>query len=324
MAAAVSVLSRPAVVAGLLVAAAAGLNPANRLGGWLSSWGGALGRTQLERWLLEKGPDVALAALLLFVVGALVVRARAATGSRRLAAWLLAAGAVLVLAAVGADGLRGHRGTLSLLPGQARTHFDEIGPEGQSLGLRPLGFTIGLERSLPGGALALALPGEAEPVVLTPERAVSAGGFRFSHPRATPTGAAARLRVGISGDGEDVTVDLTPGQPTKVGDLMLTLESYFPDFALDDQRQPFTRSREPRNPGALLAVESPRGAFRVFVLRSMPGVHRVEQLDRSFALREVEPEISAEIAVHREPLAAVALLGALFALAGVVLNRRTP
>lgn len=267
---------------------------------------------------------MALAALLLFVVAALVVRARAATGSRRLAAWLLAAGAVLVLAAVGADGLRGRQGTLSLVPGQARTHFDEIGPEGRSLGLRPLGFTIGLERSLPGGALALALPGEAEPVVLTPERAVSAGGFRFSRPRAVPTGAAARLRVGISGGGEDVTVDVTPGRPAQVGGLTIALEDYFPDFALDDQRQPFTRSREPRNPGAVLAVESPRGTFRVFVLRSMPGVHRIEPLDRSFALRAVEPEVSAEIEVHREPLAAVALLGALLALVGVALDRRTP
>ena len=106
-------------------------------------------------------------------------------------------------------------------------------------------------------------------------------------------------------------------------DLTIALEDYFPDFALDDQRHPFSRSREPRNPGALLAVESPRGPFRVFVLRSMPGVHRVEALDRSFALRAIEPEVSAEIAVHREPLAAVALVGTLLALAGVVL-RRTP
>jgi hypothetical protein len=54
----------------------------------------------------------------------------------------------------------------------------------------------------------------------------------------------------------------------------------------------------------------------------MPGVHRVEPLDRSFALRAVEPEVSVEIAVHREPLAAVVLLGAILALAGVLLDRR--
>ena len=304
MATAVTALTRPGVVAALLVAAAGLLHPAVRA----------------EAWLPEHA--AALAALLLLAAIAFVLRTVAAPASRRLAAGLLAAGAVLAVGAVGAEGLRGHRGTLSLVPGQARTHFDEIGPDGRSLGLRPLGFSIGLEGSLPGGALALAVPGETRPVVLAPERAVSAGGFRFGRPRSAPTGVAARLRVGISGGGEDVTVDLAPGRPAQAGDLTLTLEDYFPDFALDEQRQPFTRSREPRNPGALLVVQGPQGTFRVFVLRSMPGVHRIEPLDRSFALRAVEPEVAAEIAVHREPLAAVVLLGALLALAGVVLGRR--
>jgi hypothetical protein len=108
-----------------------------------------------------------------------------------------------------------------------------------------------------------------------------------------------------------------------VGELTLALEEYFPDFALDDQRRPFTRSRESRNPGALLVVQGPEGTFRVFVLGAMPGVHRVEALDRSFALLDVEPAFSAEIAVHSEPFAGVALVGAWLALAGVLLDRRT-
>ncbi len=296
-------LTRPAVVASLLAAAALLLHPAFRT----------------EAWLPER--EAVLAALLLLAT--IVYALRATPAPRRLGPVLLAAGAILVVGAVGANGVRGHRGTLSLLPGQARSHFDEIGPEGQSLGLRPLGFTIGLDRSMPGAALALVLPGEDETVVLTPERAVSSEGVRFSRPRVVPTGEAARLRVGISGGGEDVTVDVAPGRPAQAGDLTIALEDYFPDFALDDRRQPFTRSREPRNPGALLDVASPRGTFRVFVLRAMPGVHRVEALDRSFALRAVEPEVSAEIQVHREPFAAVALLGALLVLAGVVLDRGT-
>jgi len=300
----VTALTRPAVVAPLLAAAALVLHPALRT----------------EAWLPER--DAVLAALLLFVTIALALRA--AFVPRRLAPALLAAGALLVVGAVGADGVRGHRGTLSLVPGQAPSHFDEVGPEGRSLGLRPLGFTIGLDRSMPGAALALVLPGENETVVLTPGRAVSSGGFRFGSPRVVLTGAAARLRVGISGGGEDVTVDVVPGRPARAGDLTIALEEYFPDFALDDRRQPFTRSREPRNPAALLTVNSPQGTFRVFVLRAMPGVHRVEALDRAFALRAVEPEVAAEIQVHREPFAAVALLGALLALAGVVLDRGTP
>ncbi len=298
-------LTRPAAVASLLLVAGLLLHPAVRTAAWLP-----------ER-------SAVLAAVLLLTAVALGLRAVTAPAPRRLAATALAVGAAFVVGALGVDGLRGHQGTLSLVPGQSRTHFEERDPEGRPLGLRPLGFAIGLDRSMPGAALALVLPGETETVVLTPDQAVSTGGFRFSRPRVVPTGGVARLRVGISGDGEDVTVDVAPGRPARAGDLTIALEDYFPDFALDDQRQPFSRSREPRNPGAILAVQSPRGPFRVFVLRSMPGVHRIEPLDRSFALRAVEPEVSAEIAVHREPLAAVALVGALLALAGVVL-RRTP
>ncbi len=298
-------LGRPGVVAVLLVSAAFVLHPAVRSGEWLP-----------ER-------HAAVAALLLLVAVALLARALTATGPGRRAAWLLAAGAALVVGGVGAEGVWGHRGTLDLLPSQTRTHFDEIGPEGRSLGLRPFGFTIGLESILPGGGVALALPRPSGSLVLTPERAVGHEGFRFGRPRTAPTGAATRLRIAISGGGGDVTVDLEPGKPTQAGDLRVMLQEYFPDFALDEQRQPFTRSREPRNPGAVLAIESPRGAFRAFVLRSMPGVHRVEELGRSFALIGVEPEMSVEIDVHREPLAALILLGVLLVLAALIVQTRT-
>jgi hypothetical protein len=297
--------ARPRVVAGLLVTAALVLHPAVRS----------------DEWLPER--NAALAAALLLVAAALVAQAFVASGRRGLAGGLLAGGAVLTIAAVGADGVLGHRGTFDLLPGESRTHFDEVGPDGQALGLRPFGFTLGLEETLPGGAVALALPGRSEAAVLTPGRAVGRRGFRFGRPRYVTTGAAARLRIAVSGDGDDVIVDLVPGRPAPAGDLRLAVEEYYPDFALDEQKRPFTRSLEPRNPGALLAVESPRGAFRVFVLRAMPGVHRVEEIGRSFALLAVDPETKVKIDVHREPLAGMALLGALLALVAVILEGRT-
>ena len=236
---------------------------------------------------------------------------------------MLAGGALLVVAGVGGDGLLGHRGRLDLVPGQTRTHFDEVGVEGRALGLRPFGFSVGLEGLEPGGGVALVWSDSSESTVLTSERAIGHGGYRFGRPRTAPTGGAARLRVGISGGGGDVVVDLSPGRPTQAGELRVTLEEYYPDFALDEQRQPFSRSLEPRNPGAVLAVESPRGRFRAFVLRSMPGVHRVEELGRSFALIDVEPEMSVEIDVHQERLAPLLLLGALLVLAAVILETRS-
>jgi hypothetical protein len=301
----VTAFARPAVITALLVTAALLLHPAVRS----------------DEWLPER--NAALAAALLLVVVALVARARLASGRQRVTAGLLAAGAILAIGGVGADGVLGRRGSIDLLPGQGRTHFDEVGPDGQDLGLRPLGFTMGLEETLPGGAVALALPGRSERAVLGPGRALGHGGYRFGRPRSAETGAAARLRIAVSGEGEDVIVDLEPGRPAPAGDLRLSLEDYYPDFALDDQRRPFTRSLEPRNPGAVLSVESPRGTFRAFVLRAMPGVHRIEEIGRSFALLAVDQETRVEIDVHREPLAGLVLLGALLALAAVILEGRT-
>jgi hypothetical protein len=302
----VTALARPAVVAALLSTAAALLHPAVRS----------------DAWLPER--NAAFAAALLLVAVALVARALVASGPRRLGPGLLAGGAVVAIAAVGTDGVLGHRGSFDLVLGQGRTHFDEVGPGGEPLGLRPFGFTLGLEETLAGGGVALALPGRSEGAVLAPGRAVGHGGFRFGSPRFVKTGAAARLRVAVSGEGDDLIVDLVPGRPARAGELSLSLEEYYPDFALDDQQRPFTRSLEPRNPGAVLGVETPRGTFRAFVLRAMPGVHRVEEIGRSFALLAVDPETRVEIDVHREPLAGMALFGALLALAGVILEGRTP
>src|SRR3989304_2863191 len=54
----------------------------------------------------------------------------------------------------------------------------------------------------------------------------------------------------------------------------------------------------------------------------MPGLHRVEELGRSFALVETEPEVAVELAVHREPLAPLLLLGVVSAAAGGALGGR--
>ena len=154
--------------------------------------------------------------------------------------------------------------------------------------------------------------------MLTPRRAVAFGGHRFASPRALPpTGGVARLRVSASDGQRTTTVDVSPGAPGRAGDLAIALEQYFPDFALDDRQQPFSRSAEPRNPGAVLSVERGGRAYRAFVLQSMPGVHRVEGLGLAFSLLEVEPERPVEIAVHREPAALAALASALLMAVGL-------
>jgi len=295
-----SAFGRPGVLAAVLSGAALALHPAAAAARWLP------------------GQPAVLAALLLLAVVALAARA-AAQSERPLAAIAMAAGAFVLVGALGVDGLRGHHGTLTLAAGQSRGNFEEQGPGGRSLGLRPLGFAIGAQR-VSGEGVALAFSSGGAPVELTPERAVAFGGTRFARPRATTTGEAARLRVAASDGARTLVANVAPGAPGRAGDLTIALEQYFPDFALDDQRQPFSRSFEPRNPAALLTIEKGGQSYRAFVLRAMPGVHRVEGLGLAFSLLEIEPERTAEIAVYREPAALVALVGALVLAAGLALS----
>ncbi len=296
------VLGRPGVVASFGVALAGIVHPSLRTREWLPA-----------------APVVVSALALLLVLG-LVVRARSDPGAR-----LLGLGALLLLAAVGYDGALGRRGSLTLVVGQARSSFEEEGPGGRPLGLRPLGFEIGLARVEPRvTALRLPSPAGEETVELTRERAISGGGFRFGDPRAVPTGEVARLTVAVLGGPEVREVEVTPLRPGLVDGLRVGLERYFPDFALDEKQQPVSRSPEPRNPAALLRVERDGEAWRVFVIRALPGVHRIEALDRSFSLTSVEPEVAVRMRVTREPAAPLAGAGVLLMGGGLAFGLRRP
>jgi hypothetical protein len=296
-----SALARPAVLAAVLAAGGLVLHPGLGAAAWLP------------------GRPGVLAALLLVGALAFVARAAAARDTR---AALLAAGALTVVAAVGVDGVLGRHGRLALAPGGSRPHFDETGPDGRSLGLRPLGFVVGALAAPPGkDAVVLALPGREAGLELTPGRSLAFGGYRFAGPRVVTTGGAARLRVAASDGARTLVADVASDAPGRAGDLTIVLDEFFPDFALDERQQPYSRSSEPRNPAALLSVRRGGQAYRAFVLRSMPGVHRVEGLGLSFSLLDVEAERSFDVAVHREPAALAALAGALLLLAGVLLSR---
>jgi hypothetical protein len=290
------------VVASLGVALAGIVHPSLRASEWLPA-----------------APIVVSALALLLGLG-LVVRARADPGAR-----LLALGALLLLAALGFDGVLGRRGSLTLIVGQAKNGFEEEGLEGRPLGLRPLGLEIGLARTDPRvTVLRLPSPAGEETVEVTRERAVSRGGFRFGDPGVVPTGAVGRLTVAVQRGQEMREVEVTPERPTLVDGLQIGLERYFPDFALDGKQQPFSRSPEPRNPAALLRVERDGKAWRVFVIRALPGVHRIEALDRSFSLTSVEPEVAVRMRVTREPAAPLAGAGILLVGGGLAWGLRRP
>jgi hypothetical protein len=287
----VSGFGHPAFLAGTSALLALVVHPAARAGSWLPA------------------APVATAILVLFVLLSLLVRARSGRGEA-----LLAAGALVLVAALAWDGVRGQRGTVRLGPGEATSNFAEESLGGRPLGLRPLGAPLSFESPLPGGGMRIVLP--AGSFDLSGDEVVELGAFRLGPARLVGSGEVRRLVVAVTGGGRTDEAEVRPDAPGRVGDLVISLERYFPDFAIDDKQQPFTRSREARNPAALLVVERDGKRYRVFVLQAMPGLHEVQELGRSFALRSVEPEETGEIAVHREPAAPLALLGALVLAAG--------
>lgn len=268
-----------------------------------------------EAWPKQRA--LVLAVLVALAALALVSRAASAVVSGRVGELLVAAGGLALVAAVGTDGVRGHHGSLALVAGQVTTSFDERGLAGKPLGLRPLGFSVECVRVEADGGAALAFAGESGTRELTPRHALAFSGFRFARLREATTGGIARLRVGVGDGRKEQVVDLGPGRPGRAGDLTITLADYFPDFALDAAKQPFSRSTEHRNPAALVTVERGDRSYRAFVIRSMPGIHRVEDLGLSFSLLDVEPERSAEIDVHREPAALLAGFAALLIVVGL-------
>jgi hypothetical protein len=293
------VLARPGVVAALAVALAVAIHPGLRFG----AWG-------------DRATAVVVALALLLTLASVVRGLVAGLGAR-----LLALGAVVLVAGLAVDGTRAHRGTLALGEGQTKNTFEEQGADGHGLGLRPLGFEVTLTRAS-GSVATLQRRGDGAQVTVTGSGAARLGAFRFGAPELIPTGQAVRLTVTVSDEsGAARSAEVSPDEPGHVGDLQLDLERYFPDFALDDHQQPFSRSPHSRNPAALLRVRRAGQVFRVFVIRSMPGLHQVPELHESFALGAVEPEVSVQLQVTEEPAAPLLAAAALFLVAGVLLAR---
>jgi len=253
-------------------------------------------------------PLVTTSALALLLVISLLVGARD-PGER-----LVGAGALAVALALGYDGLRGHRGQLTLEVGQGTQSFEEEGPEGRSLGLRPLGFGAFLERVDADGGTTLKVE-NGPAIAVRPGRAASYSGFRIGAVGHAEAGEPAALRLAVAGPQGSTVVAVRGRAPVEADGLQIAVEQYFPDFALDQKQQPYSRSSEPRNPAALLRVTGGAQSWRLFVIRAMPGIHRPAGLDRVISLTDVVASEAVTLRVSREPAAPVVLAGlALMAL----------
>jgi hypothetical protein len=290
-------LVRPGITAFLACALAAALHPRLRVG---------LGA--------DEPASLLVASLSLLLTLAYVLRGLGNVGLGRR---LLGLGALALVTGLALDGARAHRGLLTLDEGQTKNNFEEQGAGGRALGLRPFGFELKLT-GVTGSVATLERRRDGARITVTASRAASLGPFRFADPQLIPTGQARRLTVTTSDESGTRSAEVSPGEPGRLGDLEIELERYFPDFALDDHQQPFTRSPHSRNPAALLRVRRGERAFRVFVIRSMPGLHQVPELHQSFGLGDVTPELSAQLRVAEEPAAPLVGMAALLVLAGVL------
>ena len=237
-----SALARPGVLAAVLAAAALALHP-------------ALGAARLA----ARARPPSCAALLLLAVARRSPRARprrprAAPGRGARPR----PGRLVLVGALGVDGAaRAPRHARPSPPGQSRGNFDEAGP-GRPLARPAAARLRGRRRARVRGGRRSRSPSRAggAPVELTPRARRRLRRLPLRAARAPrPTGGAARLRVAASDGARTLVADVAPGAPGRAGDLTIALEQYFPDFALDEQQQPFSRSAEPRNPAALLTVE---------------------------------------------------------------------
>ena len=99
----------------------------------------------------------------------------------------------------------------------------------------------------------------------------------------------------------------------------------FPELAIDDQGQPYSRSAEFRNPAALLQVSRGDRTWPVFVLRSVSGpqeFNQIPELGWTFGLTSMAADPRLMLGVHQEPAALAAAVGLAFALAGLALGLR--
>jgi hypothetical protein len=235
---------------------------------------------------------------------------------RRAPRRLVGVGAATFALAVAYDGVRGEQGSITLVPGEAVRTFEEEGPGGRRLGLRPLGDAIVVEAVEPDGTIVLGQPEAQRRARVSPGRAATVAGYRVGGPRRVGTRLVLRVSAGAQGE-----VALREGEKGSAGDLEIAVARYFPDFALDERQQPFSRSDAPNNPAALLDVTRGTASWRVFVIRALPGIHRPEGLDRTITLVDVAPDEAVVLSVHREPAALLAGLGLLVAAIGVAWSR---
>ena len=114
-------------------------------------------------------------------------------------------------------------------------------------------------------------------------------------------------------------IDLTQPQPEyAVGDYRLTVQGYYPDFGLDENGQPTSRSSQVTNPGLVLEVTPPSGEpFTVWFFVLYPGMEFDAETPVRLNTLDVVPVSTSGLKVKKDLGVPVIYLGLLIVTLGV-------
>ena len=136
------------------------------------------------------------------------------------------------------------------------------------------------------------------------------------------TGKAGRMKVTVtSRDGtksKTYTIPLRGVTDMEEFGLKMKVESFLPDFAMNDQNKPFSKSRQPNNPAALVALVLPDGnTQRTWLFKNFPDFHGLKEVDFSLRFADYESQQYTGLQVAYDPGVWVVWLGCTLMVIGV-------
>jgi cytochrome c biogenesis protein len=236
-------------------------------------------------------------------------------------------GLLIILAGGIVSGLTGRRGSLTL-------------SENQTLPVPQAGFSVRLDRFMtelyPDGNVK---DWKSELTIIEGDKPVLRKSIEVNHPLSYKgfvfyqSGYGAdwekpKLEVYLKKKGDPGflrTIWLEVGRPAAVEgeDIVLTVSRFLPDFVLDENNQPSTRSLDPNNPAALIRAER-AGAelFSGWIFAKFPDfaqMHQAAETEFKAELRDVKAPQYSVIQTARDPGVSLIWVGCAVLMLGLFL-----
>jgi len=105
--------------------------------------------------------------------------------------------------------------------------------------------------------------------------------------------------------GKEYNFSIRVGEKKKVeglDDIEIKLVAFYPDFILDENNQPATRSMELRNPAALIEIyKDGEPLYRTWVFALFPNIHSKRNVEFSFIYKTFKPTFYTVLQVSKDP-----------------------